>query len=188
MKRKIPIGISNRHIHLSYDDFKQLFPNEEVKIKSELRQPGFYACEQTVTIAGPKGELERVRLLGPLRNQTQVELSLTDARKIGVKVPIRMSGILEDSTVVTISSDHGSIERQSAIAAKRHIHMNPADAAELSVKDLDVVDVLIDTDGRSTLYHDVDIRVSDKTILEMHIDTDEANAANVSPNDTAIII
>lgn len=185
---EIPIGISNRHIHLSQKDFDLLFPDEDVEILKELYQPGFYAAKQTVTICGPKGQLERVRLLVPLRNQTQVELSKTDARTLGMTAPIRLSGELSEATEVTICSPKSSITRNAAIIAKRHIHMNFTDAVLLGFQTGDVAKVEIKTDGRTTVYDDVIIRPSKGAKLEMHLDTDEANAANCSMNTTARFI
>ena len=175
---EVPVGVSNRHIHLSKEDFDILFPNQEVEIFKELSQPGFYAATQTVTIIGNRGELQKVRLLVPLREKTQVELSKTDARIIGIDAPIRLSGQLDDATEITIKSDATSIVRPAAIIAKRHIHMNPTDAILLGFKSGDKVSVLLEGDNRRTIYDDVIIRSSEGSVLEMHIDTDEANAAN----------
>ncbi|MGT2846829.1 phosphate propanoyltransferase [Streptococcus massiliensis] len=185
---QIPIGISNRHIHLSKEDFELLFPGQEVNIMKELTQPGFYAAHQTVTIVGSKGELHKVRLLTPLRKQTQVELSATDARTIGVRAPIRLSGQLADATDIIIKSDFATITRPAAIIAKRHIHMNPTDAKLLGLALGDKVSVVIDTPERRTIYDDVIIRPSEGAVFEMHIDTDEANAANCGKESVAYFL
>lgn len=184
----IPIGISNRHIHLSQEDFDQLFPNQELTIFKELKQPGFYAANQKVTIIGPKGELHNVRLLGPLRPQTQVELSQTDARSIGVKAPIRLSGDLSGAAEITISTKDVSIVRSAAIVAKRHIHMNPTDAALLGFQSGDVTAVKIMSKDRTTIYEDVEIRPAQGSVLEMHLDTDEANASGCGADTVAYFI
>ena len=181
----IPIGISNRHIHLSEEDFQLLFPGQEVEILKELTQPGFYAAQQTVTLVGSRGRLEKVRLLTPLRKQTQVELSATDARTIGLAAPIRLSGQLADAIEIEIRSAAASIKRPAAIIAKRHIHMNPRDAQLLDLSAGDQVKIVIDTPERRTIYDDVIIRPSEGAVLELHIDTDEANAANCGSDTVA---
>lgn len=185
---RIPIGISNRHIHLSECDFRQLFPGESVEILKELRQPGFFAAKQTVTICGPKGKLERVRLLLPFRGQTQVELSQTDARQLGIEPPICLSGQLESAVEVTIQSNDTVIIRKAAIIAKRHLHLNPTDAVLLGFKAGDSATVVIDNKERRTIYDDVVIRPSEGAVLELHIDTDEANAANCNMSSIARFI
>lgn len=178
---KIPVGISNHHIHLTESDYKKLFPNEEIKIKRELNQPGEFASEQTVAIKGPKGKIERVRILGPFRTHSQVELSLTDARKLGIKVPIRLSGNLTNTPGIDLESKHGFLHLdEGVIVAKRHIHMSEEEAALLGVKKGDTVSVLVNSDERSVVFKDVEIRPGKKFKLEMHLDTDEANAGNIS--------
>lgn len=178
---KIPVGISNHHIHLTESDYKKLFPNEEIKIKRELNQPGEFASEQTVTIKGTKGKIERVRILGPFRAHSQVELSLTDTRKLGLKVPIRLSGNLTNTPGIDLESKYGSLHLDDGvIVAKRHIHMSEEEAALLGVKKGDTVSVLVNSDERSVVFNDVEIRPGKKFKLEMHLDTDEANAGNIS--------
>ncbi|MDG3085140.1 phosphate propanoyltransferase [Vibrio hannami] len=187
--RPIPVGISNRHIHLSEPDFKALFPGNDLTVKKMLLQPGHYAAEETVTVKGPKGQLERVRVLGPLRSATQVELSATDARILGVKAPLRMSGALDGTPGVTLISEFGEIElSQGAIVAVRHIHMSPLDALVYNVKHGDTVKVSIQGTQRKTVFDDVAIRVAPELVLEMHIDTDEANAADVGNNSAFAIL
>lgn len=184
----IPIGISNRHIHLSEKDFKILFPNSEITVHKWLYQPGFFAAEQTVTLKGPKSSIENVRVLGPLRKESQVEVSLTDARTLGINVPIAMSGDLKNASDITVQTKDSEIEVKGAIAAKRHIHMNALEAKELGVVNHESVKVSLGSNDRRTIYDDVIIRVSDEVILEMHLDTDEANAAMLSPQSTGFII
>ncbi|WEG74317.1 phosphate propanoyltransferase [Vagococcus intermedius] len=176
---KIPIGVSNHHIHLSQADFDVLFPGQEMTVKVPLKQPGEFASNQTVTIQGPKGDIERVRILGPCRAHSQVELAKTEARQIGVNVPIRMSGDLAGTPTVTVKTKDGEVQIQGAIAAKRHIHMSDRDAENFGVKKGDVVKVEIASEERKTIFDDVIVRPDPKFVLEMHIDTDEANAANV---------
>lgn len=175
----IPIGVSNHHIHLTKEDFSVLFPGQEMTVKAPLKQPGEFASNQTVTVVGPKGMIERVRVLGPCRAHSQVELAKTEARQIGVPVPIRMSGDLVGTPVITVKTPDGQVEIQGAIAAKRHIHMSDKDAENFGVKKGDLVKVEIETEQRKTIYDDVVVRPDPKFVLEMHIDTDEANAANV---------
>jgi putative phosphotransacetylase len=143
-----------------------------------LSQPGQYASEERVDVVGPKNTLKRVRILGPVRSATQVELSLTDARSIGVTAPVRESGDIAGSGACKLVGPCGEVEvKEGVIAAKRHIHMTPADAEKYGVKDKDVVSVKVESNGRSLVFGDVVVRVSEKFSLAMHIDTDESNAA-----------
>lgn len=179
LRSSIPIGISNRHLHINEKDFAKLFPNKSLRVKKWLGQPGEFAAEETVTIAGPKGEINNVRILGPLRRDTQVELSMTDARTLGVAAPIKLSGELSEAANVIIRSQTGEINAKAAIVAKRHIHMTDGEAKLMDLRQGDKVDVAVCTDGRKTVFGDVEVRVNDGYALEMHLDTDEANAANV---------
>ena len=176
---KFMVETSARHVHVSPDDLATLFgEGYELTWKKDLSQPGQFACEERVTVVGPKKELKGVSILGPCRKQTQVELSLTDARSIGCAAPIRESGDLAGSGPCKIIGPKGEIEiSEGVIAAKRHIHATPADAEALGVQNGDIVSVKIDTDGRSLVFGDVVVRVSDSYALAMHIDTDESNAA-----------
>lgn len=179
---KILVEVSARHIHLSRADMDVLFgEGSELHPIKYLSQPGQYASEEKVTLKGPKGTAG-VRVLGPLRKETQVELSLTDARSLGVKAMIRESGVLDGTTGgLTIVGPKGEIALdRGVIAAKRHIHMTPADAEKFGVNNGDVVAVKVVTDGRSVVFADTVVRVSDSYSLAMHIDTDEANAAAIS--------
>ncbi|MGX7024759.1 phosphate propanoyltransferase [Vagococcus hydrophili] len=188
MQPKIPIGVSNHHIHLTQSDFDTLFPGQEMTVKVPLKQPGEFASNQTVTILGPKGEINNVRILGPCRKRSQVELSKTEARQIGVNVPIRMSGDLDGTPSVIVKTKEAQIEIQGAIAAKRHIHMSEKDAEMLDVKKGQVVKVSVESEGRRTIFDDVIVRPDPKFVLEMHIDTDEANAANVGKGCIATLV
>ncbi|HIT64808.1 MAG TPA: phosphate propanoyltransferase [Candidatus Ventrimonas merdavium] len=176
---KFMVETSARHVHVSPADLATLFgEGYELTWKKDLSQPGQFACEERVTVVGPKKELKGVSILGPCRKQTQVELSLTDARSIGCAAPIRESGDLAGSGPCKIIGPKGEIEiSEGVIAAKRHIHATPADAEALGVQNGDIVSVKIDTDGRSLVFGDVVVRVSDSYALAMHIDTDESNAA-----------
>ncbi|WP_432452373.1 MULTISPECIES: phosphate propanoyltransferase [unclassified Agarivorans] len=187
--RPIPVGISNRHIHLAAADFQQLFPGRDLTVKKMLLQPGQYAAEEIVTLCGPKGCIERVRVLGPLRSKTQVELSATDARSIGVKAPLRLSGQLKDTPGVKLVSEFGEVMlEQGVIVALRHIHMSPVDALLYQVEDGDSVKIAIEGTQRKAIFDDVAIRVSPDMKLEMHIDTDEANAADVGSGSAFAIL
>lgn len=168
-----------RHVHVTQADLETLFgAGAQLSVKKNLSQPGQYASNEKVDIIGPKRTLSGVSILGPVRSATQVEISLTDARSIGVVAPIRESGDLAGSGACKIVGPKGEIEiSEGVIAAKRHIHATVADAAELGVKDKDIVSVKINTEGRSLVFGDVVVRVSDSYALAMHIDTDESNAA-----------
>lgn len=176
---KFLVETSARHVHLSQEHLEILFgAGYELTRKKDLSQPGQYACEERVTIVGSKKEMPGVSILGPVRKATQVELSLTDARSIGVAAPIRESGDIAGSGACKIIGPKGEIEiTEGVIAAKRHIHATPADAKDLGVENGEIVNVKIDTDGRSLVFGDVVVRVSDTYALAMHIDTDESNAA-----------
>ncbi|EGT0649463.1 MULTISPECIES: phosphate propanoyltransferase [Citrobacter] len=177
-ERPIPLGISNRHIHLCAQDYDRLFPNHPISEKKELLQPGQYAADQTVTLVGPKGQLKNVRLLGPLRSTSQVEISRTDARTLGIAAPLRMSGSIEGTPGVRLISPFAELDLASGvIVAQRHIHMSPLDALILRVSHGDKVSVAINGDERRLIFDNVAVRVSPDMRLEMHIDTDEANAA-----------
>lgn len=185
----IPIGVSNRHAHLSREDLDILFgPGYELTHAKDLKQPGQYASNEKINIRGPKGEIKNVRVLGPLRDKTQVEISLTDGFTLGVKPPIRESGKLEDSSSIEIIGPKGSVKKPNGvIAASRHIHMPTEIAKKLNLKDKDIVDVEVPGIRRGVLGN-VLIRVSDNYELEMHLDTDESNAYYLQNGDKVRII
>lgn len=176
---KFIVETSARHVHLSQEHLEVLFgKGYELTKKKELSQPGQFACEERVTIVGSKSEFKGVSILGPVRKATQVELSLTDARSIGIAAPVKESGDIAGSGACKIVGPVGEIDiAEGVIAAKRHIHATPADAEQLGVKNGEIVSVKIDTDGRSLVFGDVVVRVSETYALAMHIDTDESNAA-----------
>lgn len=185
---KIPIGVSNRHIHVSQKDLYKLFgEGYNLTKKGELKQPGQFAANETVTIRGPKGEFENVRILGPVREESQVEISMTDSFRLGVRPPIKESGQLENTPGLEIIGPKGTVKiPQGTIIALRHIHMTPEQAVKIGVKDKDVVEV--ETFGeRQGVLGNVLIRVSDKYSLEMHVDVDEANACSLKNNDFVIL-
>ena len=177
MAKNILVETSARHVHLTKEAVEALFgAGYELTNKKDLSQPGQYACEEKVTVKGPKGSL-KASILGPTRPANQVELSLTDARTIGVSVPVRESGDIAGSTGCIIEGPCGSIEiTEGVIAAKRHIHMTPEDAEELGVCDKEIVGVKLNT-ARPLIFEDVVVRVNKNFSLAMHIDTDESNAA-----------
>ena len=181
MANQFLVEVSARHAHVTKEVLEVLFgAGHELTPKKDLSQPGQYACEERITVVGPKKELAGVSILGPTRPETQVELSLTDARSIGIKAPVRESGDVKESGACILRGPCGEVElAEGVIVAKRHIHMTPEDAAQLGVKDTQIVKVALDNEGRSTIYGDVVVRVSPKYALAMHIDTDEANAAGV---------
>ena len=172
------VETSARHVHVTQEDLEILFgKGHELTKKKDLSQPGQYACEEKVKIVGPKKEMT-ASILGPVRSASQVEISLTDARSIGVAAPIRESGDIAGSGACKLVGPCGEVElKEGVIAAKRHIHATTKDAAELGVSNGEIVSVKIDTDGRSLVFGDVVVRVSDSYALAMHIDTDESNAA-----------
>lgn len=174
----VPIAISARHVHLSEEHVEQLFgKGYQLTKRADLSQPGQFAAEETVHVAGPKGSFSRVRVLGPARKLTQVEVSQTDTITLGVSAPVRESGDIVGSAPITLIGPKGSVQLQEGlIVAQAHIHMAPQDAARYGVKDQEYVEVFIDS-ARPIRLQQVKIRVSDRYRLEMHIDTDEANAA-----------
>ncbi len=183
MSNKILIETSARHVHVSAEALEVLFgKSAELTKKKDLSQPGQYACEERVTIVGPKKQLANVSILGPVRPATQVELSATDARSIGVPVVIRESGDIAGTPGCKIIGPAGEIEiSEGVIVAKRHIHMIPETAEKLGLKNKDIVWVKAETDGRTALLGDVVVRVSETFADAMHIDTDESNAICAAP-------
>lgn len=186
----VPIGVSNRHIHLTQADVNTLFGEgyELTKIK-DLKQPGQYACRETLTIVGPSMRpIEGVRVLGPVRRASQVEISRTDSFQLKVKPPVRESGDIGGSAGITIIGPRGIVTLpEGCIIANRHIHMGLADAAQYGVVDGDYVTV--DATGeKRTRWYDVQVRVSPDFVLEMHVDTDDANAAGIGNGSTVTIV
>ncbi len=176
---KFIIETSARHVHVSQEALETLFgAGYTLTPKKDLSQPGQFACEERVTVVGTKKELAGVSILGPVRPATQVELSATDARSIGVGIAIKESGDIAGTPGCKLVGPCGEVEiSEGVIVAKRHIHMTPADAEKLGVKDKDIVAVKAESAERSCIFEDVVVRVSEKFALAMHIDTDESNAA-----------
>ncbi len=181
MSKTFIVETSARHIHLSKEDLEKLFgKGYELKFRKELSQPGQFATYDKVDVVGEKKTLHGVTVLGPVRKQTQVEISMTDARSIGLNPPIRESGDLEGSEHCKLIGPCGEAEiSKGVIIAMRHIHMLPSDAENFGVKDKQIVSVKINSPERATVFGDVLIRVTPTSSLAMHIDTDEANAAGV---------
>ena len=177
---KVPVGISNRHIHLSQENTDVLFGAGYTLTKTkDLSQPGQFACEETVTIIGPKGTISGVRILGPTREEAQLELSATDTFKVGIKPPVRDSGKLEGTPGIEIEGPKGCVQiDHGVIIAARHIHMTPDDAAKYSLKDGDHVRVSV-PGLRGGVFEHVLVRVNASYALDMHIDTDEGNAFSI---------
>ena len=191
MSNQVVVEISARHVHVSQKDLETLFgKGYELTVKKMLSQPGQYACEERVRVVGSKSEFPAVSILGPVRPDTQVEISLTDARSIGVSAPVRESGDVEGSGACKLVGPAGEVElTQGVIAAKRHIHATTKDAEEMGLTNGEIVSVEIPTsNGRNLTFGDVVVRVSDSYALAMHIDTDEANAAGMAPNTMGTII
>ena len=190
MEKPVLAEISARHVHLSKEHLAVLFgEGYQLTNKKDLSQPGQFACEERVTVVGPKRELKNVSILGPVRPESQVELSMTDARSIGVSAPVRESGDLEGSAPCKLIGPCGEVElQQGVIIAKRHIHMTPEDAEKYGMQDKQIVRVAVKSAERSPIFEDVVCRVSPKYALAMHLDTDEANAAGMAGSCTAYIL
>lgn len=190
MSDKILIETSARHVHVTQEALEILFGKDAVLTKKkDLSQPGQFACEERVTVVGPKKELANVSILGPVRPATQVELSATDARSIGLPIAIRESGDIAGTPGCKLIGPKGEVEiSEGVIVAQRHIHMIPETAEKLGIKNKDVVWVKAETNGRTAILGDVVVRVSDKFADAMHIDTDESNAICAAPGMMGTII
>lgn len=186
---EVPIAVSNRHIHLSKEHVERLFGrNYQLNKWKDLSQPGQFASKETVTLIGPKGKLEKVRVLGPARGDTQIEISLFDGYTLGITPPIRDSGDIDGTPSVNIQGPRGQLKvDQGLICAARHIHMNPDDATRFQVTNGQLVQVKV-TGQRGVIFDNVLIRVSPKYKLEMHIDVDEANAAQIKNGQWGVLI
>ncbi|VFQ45054.1 phosphate propanoyltransferase [Desulfoluna butyratoxydans] len=177
----IPVELSGRHVHLCEEDIKELFGGPLTHVK-ELSQPGQYLCKERVRLIGPSGVIDNVAVLGPARPKSQVELSLTDARILGIKAPVRQSGDVAGTPGVVLTSGSGLAGlEEGVIVAARHIHMSPGDAARFGVSDNQKVDVHMDG-SRPAVFKDVIVRVNKDFRLAMHIDFDEANSCGLGKN------
>lgn len=190
MSKQFMVETSARHVHVTEQDLETLFgKGYQLTKKKDLSQPGQYASNEKVEVIGPKKSLGGVSILGPVRSATQIELSATDARSIGISAPIRESGDVAGSGACKLVGPCGEVEvKEGVIVAKRHIHFAPDEAAEFGVKDKEVVAVKISNEGRKAILGDVVCRVSDKYKLAMHIDTDESNAVSAAPGTMGEIV
>lgn len=190
MSIKIPIETSARHIHISKEDFETLYGKDaQLHYIKELSQPEQYLCRERLNVIGPRGAFENMAILGPFRKETQIELSLTDTRKLGIPGIIRQSGDIEGTPGCILRGPEGELEiSRGVIVAKRHIHMTPDNALTLNVRDNDEVFVLTKSYGRALIYADVVVRVSWDYRLAMHVDTDEANAFSSDAEPYGVII
>ena len=190
MANKVLVETSARHVHVTREALDILFgEGYELTVKKMLSQPGQYASAERIDVVGPKKTLSGVSILGPVRPETQVELSLTDARSIGIAAPVRESGQIAGSGACKLVGPKGEVEiSEGVIVAKRHIHMTKADAAEFGLSDKQIVSVKVDSADRSLIFGDVVVRVSDSYALAMHIDTDESNAAGMAPGTMGEVI
>lgn len=186
---KIPVGVSNRHLHISQEDLELLFgANYQLTKVRDLRQPDEFAAKETVTLKGPKGTIEKVRILGPVREKTQIEISLSDGFKLGIEPPVRESGKIEGTPGIEIIGPKGRVlKKEGVIAALRHIHLPTELGNFLGLKDKELVDVEIQGIRRAVLGN-VLVRVSDNYRLEIHVDTDEANACGLKNGDFVRIV
>ena len=182
MANKVLVETSARHVHLTEEHIEILFgKGHTLTHKKDLSQPGQFACEERVTVVGPKKSIANVIVLGPARPASQVEVSLTDARTLGVEAPVRESGDVAGSGACKLVGPAGEVElTEGVIAAKRHIHLTPADAEGFGVTDKQIVSVKVESADRSLIFGDVVVRVSPKFAAAMHIDTDEANAMHAA--------
>jgi len=187
---RIPIAVSARHAHLSEATLRQLFGDRfELQVRNWLSQTGQFSAQQTVSLIGPKGRIDNVRLMGPPRAHDQIELSRTDECTLGITAPLRMSGNLANTPGLQVVGPAGTVTLPSGvITARRHLHMNPQEARQLELRDGQVVSVKIDSDGRDLTFGDIVARIAPDFRLELHLDTDEANAAGVTNGSYAEIV
>lgn len=188
----VPVGVSNRHIHLSPADFRTLFGKSEPTVHRAITQPGQFAAAETLNVIGPRGRIDGVRVVGPVRGETQLEISLADARRLGLEPPppIAASGALTNSSGgVTLVGAMGEVKlARGVIVAARHLHLGAADAARWGLRDGDRLDVRCGTGPRATTFHDVLVRAGAQYATEFHLDADEAHAAQVKSGDRATIL
>ena len=184
---KIKVGISNRHVHLNMEDYKLLFGDMPLTKRNDLTQPGMYACNETVTIKGEKRSIEEVRVLGPLRSYTQVEVSKTDAYTLGVNPPVRNSGDLDDAYPITIIGPYGEITRSACIIATRHIHVDENVRHEHHLEGIDKVSVKI-LGEKGGIIENVYLKDSEEAYFELHLDTDDGNGFLLNQGDEVEVL
>ncbi|WP_284639216.1 phosphate propanoyltransferase [Paenibacillus silviterrae] len=187
--KQVPVGVSARHIHLSKEHIQALFgEGYELKVLKELSQPGQFAAEETVAVVGPKGRFDKVRILGPARGMTQLEVSRTDAFSLGLNPPVRESGNIAGTPGIKVVGPAGEVDiPEGVIVAARHIHFHTDDAVNWGIADKQKLTVRLEGE-RGLILENVVARVSDQYALDMHIDTDEANAAGAKTGDMATIL
>ena len=185
---KVILGVSNRHVHLKKEDYEVLFGNEQINKVKELRQPVQYATDKFVTIKNGDRQINHVRILGPIRNYTQVEISKTDAYTLKLNPPIRTSGDLKGSSPITIIGPNGELHlNEGCILANRHIHISPEEVKQYNLEGVKKVKVKIDGE-KGGILNNVYLKIQEPSLLEMHIDTDEGNAFNIKTGDVLEII
>ncbi|MDF2660802.1 MAG: pduL [Paenibacillus sp.] len=189
VEKIVPVGVSARHIHLSQEHIELLFgAGYELKPLKPLSQPGQFAAEETVAVYGPKGKFDKVRILGPARKASQIEISKTDSFQLGIDAPVRESGNIEGTPGITVKGPAGEVVlERGVIIAARHIHFHTKEAAEWGIRDKQLLRVRVGG-TRPLVFEDVIARISDQFALDMHIDTDEANAAGIKNGETAVIL
>lgn len=183
----IQVGISNRHIHLTKEDYLKLFNDKPLEKRNDLVQKGEYATTSTLSIKGPKGQIDNVRLLGPFRPYTQVEISTTDTYKLGIKSVIRKSGDLKDAEEITIIGPNSSITKKCAIVAQRHIHLSYSDIKKYNLDQSKTYKIKINTE-KSAILENVHLKPTENGVLELHLDTDDANATLLKQKDIVELI
>lgn len=183
---KVNVGISNHHVHLTNDDLELLF-GSSLTIRNELKQPGQFASNQVVDVYGPKGEIKGLRVLGPTRSYTQVEVSKTDCYKLGISAPVRDSGDLRDASLLTIVGPNGKIEKECGIIATRHIHLDSVMKKEAGLENIKEVSIKIPGIKGGIINH-VQLKESDEAYFEIHLDTDDANAFLLKNDDEVEIL
>lgn len=184
---KVSVGISNRHVHLNLEDYKILFGDIKMNIRNELKQPGQFASDLVVSLITPKGQIDNVRVLGPIRDYTQVEISKTDAYKLGLNPPIKNSGDLNNASLIKIKTQVNEIERNSCIIATRHIHVNKEIRKEYNLENIDKVKIKINGE-KPGILENIYLKDSKEAFFELHLDTDDANAFLLKNNDEVEII
>jgi len=189
MVARVPVGVSRCHVHLSQKDLELLFgEGYQLTEKKALSQPGQFAAEETVTLIGPKGSISGVRVLGPVRSKTQVEVTISDCYRLGIQAPVRESGDLDGTPGITIEGPAGRVElSEGVIVARRHLHLSPAEAEKLGLKDKDIIKVKAEGE-RALIFENVIVRVRSNFLMDLHLDTDEANAAGLKNKDLVTII
>ena len=184
---KVLLGISNRHVHLTEEDYKALFNDAPLEKVKDLVQPGEFASNQKVSIKTEKSTINNVRLLGPLRKYSQVEISKTDSFTLGIKPPVRNSGDLENAEKITIVGPYGEVTKNCCIIATRHLHINKEDRIKYNLEGVEKVKVKIESE-KSTVFEDVYVKENPNYVLELHLDTDDGNGSLAKTGDEVEII